>query len=96
MPPNGVYETVSVFEDRCYCGITNVGYKPTVNGEFLGIETFLFDCNEDLYGKECQVRFLHYSRPEKKFSSIESLREQLKLDEENGRKFFEKNPVDKM
>lgn len=96
MPPNGVYETVSVFEDRCYCGITNVGYKPTVDGEFLGIETFLFDCEENLYGKECRIKFLHYSRPEKKFRSLEALKEQLSLDEKKGREYFEKNPVDKM
>lgn len=41
MPPNGVYDTVSHFKDRTLCGITNVGYKPTIGEKFLGVETYL-------------------------------------------------------
>ena len=74
MPPNGVYDTVSHFKDRSLKGITNVGYKPTVGEKFLGVETYLFDCEEDLYGEPCRVEFFHYSRPEKRFSSIEALK----------------------
>ena len=74
MPPNGVYDTVSHFKDRTLCGITNVGYKPTIGEKFLGVETYLFDCEEDLYGEPCRVEFFHYSRPEKRFSSIEALK----------------------
>ena len=57
MPPNGVYDTVSHFKDRTLCGITNVGYKPTIGEKFLGVETYLFDCDEDLYGEPCRVEF---------------------------------------
>ena len=68
MPPNGVYITVSHFRDRSYQGITNVGHKPTVGGEkFIGVETYLFDCNEDLYGEYCKGRFKKFLRPEQKF-----------------------------
>ena len=59
MPPNGVYDTVSHFKDRTLCGITNVGYKPTIGEKFLGVETYLFDCEEDLYGEPCRVEFFH-------------------------------------
>ena len=34
MPPNGVYDTVSHFKDRTLCGITIVGYKPTIVEKF--------------------------------------------------------------
>lgn len=57
MPPNGVYDTVSHFKDRSLKGITNVGYKPTVGEKFLGVETYLFDCEEDLYGESSRVEF---------------------------------------
>lgn len=57
-----------IFKDRTLCGITNVGYKPTIGEKFLGVETYLFDCEEDLYGEPCRVEFFHYSRPEKRFS----------------------------
>ena len=90
MPPNGVYDTVSHFKDRSLKGITNVGYKPTVGEKFLGVETYLFDCEEDLYGESCRVEFFHYSRPEKRFSSIEALKEQLMKDAEKGKAYFQK------
>ena len=90
LPPNGVYITQSLIGNRVYQGITNVGYKPTVKENFLGVETYLFACNEDLYGQEAEVRFYKYLRPEKKFASLEELKKQLDRDVETGRSFFEK------
>ena len=90
MPPNGVYITVSHFRDRSYQGITNVGHKPTVGGEkFIGVETYLFDCNEDLYGEYCKVDFKKFLRPEQKFSSLEALKAQLERDAVKGQEYFE-------
>ena len=89
MPPNGVYITVSHFKDKSYQGITNVGHKPTVGGEkFIGVETYLFDCNEDLYGEYCKVDFKKFLRPEQKFSSLEALKAQLERDADKGREYF--------
>lgn len=88
LPPNGVYVTVSHFEGRSYGGITNIGYKPTVGEKFLGVETYLYDCQEDLYGEFCRVEFLHFSRPEKRFSSMESLRAQILKDARDGRDYL--------
>lgn len=93
MPPNGVYVTSSRFGDREYQGITNVGYKPTVGERFLGVETYLFDCQKDLYGKKCSVSFKKYLRPEKKFFSIELLKEQMQRDIQRGKEYFEENPI---
>lgn len=90
MPPNGVYVTVSKFGDTEYQGITNVGYKPTVGEDFLGVETYLFDCDEDLYGKDCIVFFRKFQRPEHKFASFEALKAQIARDIEAGHAFFEK------
>lgn len=91
LPPNGVYATCSRIEDRIYEGITNVGYKPTVEGgNVRGVETYLFDVNEDLYGKEVTVSFYAFERPERKFGSLEELKEQLARDVQWGRKWFEK------
>ena len=91
MPPNGVYITVSYFKERTYQGITNIGYKPTVGGEkFLGVETYLFDCHEDLYGKYCRVDFKKFLRPEQKFTSLEALKKQLEKDAVKGQEYFRK------
>lgn len=89
MPPNGVYVTRSYFGERCYQGITNIGYKPTVGEKFLGVETYLFDCSEDLYDQFCRVEFLHFSRPEQKFPTLDALRRQLLSDAENGKVYFD-------
>lgn len=89
MPPNGVYITVSRFGNRWLPGITNVGYKPTVGEKFLGVETYLFDCQEDLYGQPCTVYFKKFLRPEQKFTSFEALKARIGLDAEIGKKYFE-------
>lgn len=86
LPPNGVYATLSRIEGRDYEGITNIGYKPTVEGERqMGVETYLFDVNENLYGKEVTVYFFAFERPERKFASLEELKGQLMQDMEWGR-----------
>ena len=77
--------------ERTYQGITNIGYKPTVGGEkFLGVETYLFDCHEDLYGKYCRVDFKKFLRPEQKFTSLEALKKQLEKDAVKGQEYFRK------
>lgn len=91
LPPNGVYITRSLIGGKLYDGITNVGYKPTVRENFLGVETYLFCCSEDLYGQEAEVRFYKYLRPETRFASLDELKEQLESDVETGRAFFEKS-----
>ena len=93
MPPNGVYVTLFRFEEKEYRSITNVGYKPTIGDTTLGVETFLFDCNEDLYGKDCVVEFKKYVRPEQKFPSIEKLKEQIQQDIAVGMAYFEEKKI---
>lgn len=88
LPPNGVYASETRIGKRIYQGVTDIGTKPTVDGQFVGVETFLFDCSEDLYGEEEEVRILSHLRREKKFPSVEELKTQLKKDEKNGRAFF--------
>lgn len=82
LPPNGVYVTKTTVGNETYMGMTNIGTKPTVDGSFVGVETYLFDCEENLYGENERVRILHYVRPEQKFSGLDELKNQLKRDEE--------------
>ncbi|MBQ8306598.1 MAG: bifunctional riboflavin kinase/FAD synthetase [Blautia sp.] len=88
MPPSGVYVTRSRFGDRILGGVTNVGCKPTVDGSFLGVETYLYDCDEDLYEQDCRVEFLHYLRREQRFASLADLKRQLLEDASQGRKYL--------
>ena len=88
LPHKGVYITESLIQGKTYQGITNIGYKPTVKENFLGVETYLFSCNADLYGQEAEVRFYRYLRPEIKFSSLEELKCQMLKDIEEGKSYF--------
>lgn len=54
----------------------------------MGVETYLFDCNENLYEKKAQATLLSYQRPEQKFSSVEELRAQILKDEQTGEIIF--------
>lgn len=89
LPPKGVYATVSYFDGRQILGVTNIGCKPTVSDEEqMGVETHLFDFDEEIYGEQIVTWLLHYIRPEIKFDSLEALTSQLKQDEISGRAYF--------
>ena len=91
LPPNGVYASRVRIEGRSYIGMTNIGYKPTVNGRTLGIETHLFDTDQDLYGKDEKIELLFYTRPEQDFGSVEALKKQLYSDKDEIREWFVSN-----
>lgn len=90
LPPFGVYVSLVLVDGKSYGGITNIGKKPTVEGENpLGVETYIFDWNQDLYGKEIEVQLLTRVRAEKKFSGLDALKEQIGRDKEFGKQYLE-------
>lgn len=92
LPPNGVYVTEVFIDGRKYRGITNVGRKPTIEGTYpIGIETHLLDFKGNVYEKVVTVEFLSYVREERKFASVEELKEQMQNDIAYGRAYFVKN-----
>lgn len=89
LPPNGVYLSEVECCQGVFCGLTNVGTKPTVEkGENppMGVETYIYDFNEDIYDTFITVRLLHFCRPEQKFENLEALKKQLDHDIEAGRR----------
>lgn len=66
-----------ILEMRTYFGATNVGYNPTVNGKTLSIETNILEFDRDIYGENIIVEFLERIRDERKFNSIDDLKNQL-------------------
>lgn len=89
LPPFGVYVAEITIRGNSYQGITNVGCKPTIDGNNpIGIETHIFDFHEDVYDEKVRVKFLSRVREEIKFNSIDELKEQMKYDIIVGKKFF--------
>ncbi|MBQ4068052.1 MAG: riboflavin kinase, partial [Lachnospiraceae bacterium] len=67
----------------------NVGCKPTVSEEHIvGVETYIDDFSQDLYGEKIVVSFLEFIRPEMKFASIEELKAQMESDIIVARKYY--------
>ncbi len=80
LPKNGVYATRVTIDGQTYRCITNVGAQPTVPKGEITVETHIIDFHGDLYGKTLKVEFLYNIRPEKKFSGVDTLVEQIKKD----------------
>lgn len=81
IPSVGVYASRVCIDGVYYHGISNLGQKPTIEGEHqVGLETYILDFNGELYGKALQVELLFYIRPEEKFEDIEALKMQIQND----------------
>lgn len=77
-PSFGVYASVVDIAGKLYCGVTNVGVKPTVGCDEVLIETWMPDYNgEELYDESIDVRFIGHIRNERKFGSIDSLKDEI-------------------
>lgn len=89
LPDFGVYITKVTINGESYQGVTNVGCKPTIEGKNpIGIETYILDFNQDVYGKNACVTFLKKIRNECKFPNIEALSEQMRIDVNKAKDYF--------
>ena len=82
VPSNGVYAVEVEVQDQLYKGMCNIGVRPTVDGKVRTIETHILDFDEEIYGLPLRLRFLRRIRDERKFPSLEALKEQLEKDRE--------------
>ena len=81
LPPNGVYFSRVRRGGKMYRAISNVGCKPTVaSGGVVGVESYIYDFDEMIYGEEIEVYLWGFLRPERCFENVEALREQLEKD----------------
>ncbi|MEI6070630.1 MAG: bifunctional riboflavin kinase/FAD synthetase [Verrucomicrobiae bacterium] len=80
-PPDGVYAVRVRVGAARFPGVANIGTRPTVtsDGERL-LEVHLLDFSENLYGQDIEAEFVRFLRPEKKFSGLPSLRDQIARD----------------
>ena len=88
IPKEGVYIVQSEISGRKVFGMTNIGTNPTVGGTIKTIETYFLDYNKDLYHQHIQLEFLSRIRDEKKFNSVEELKNAIREDEIFARKYI--------
>ncbi len=89
LPCFGVYVSRVLVDGAWYGGVSNIGRKPTIQGENpVGVETFIMGLDEDLYGKEIEVQLLNFERPEQRFDSLEELKSRIEKDKEYAAEYF--------
>ena len=93
LPRYGVDVSRVLVDGVYYKGVTNIGKKPTVGGEYpAGVETYIFGLDGDIYGKNIEVQLLAFDRPEQKFTSLEELKERIEKDKEFANAYYENHP----
>lgn len=97
LPPNGVYYSYVYLHSRTggmsydgkrFPAITNIGTKPTVdNRSVMGVESYIYDFDGDVYGEDMEVCLLKHKRPEMRFDGVDALKAQMAADIAEGRKY---------
>jgi riboflavin kinase/FMN adenylyltransferase len=79
IPAEGVYAVTVSIGKRFFKGMLNIGYRPTLykNADHRTVEVHIFDFNEDIYKKDIVVHLHQRIRDEKKFDSLDALKNQL-------------------
>lgn len=89
LPKFGVYSTVVVVKGKEYMGVTNFGVKPTVSSDNTPVaETYVIDFDGDVYGEYVGLYFCKKLRDERKFSSLDELKENISINVEQTKEFF--------
>ena len=89
IPKKGVYLISTQLDNKVVFGMMNIGVKPTLDLKKETIEVNLFNWNKNLYGKVIKVFVMEYLRGEKKFDSLNDLKNQIELDEKTCAKLIE-------
>jgi riboflavin kinase/FMN adenylyltransferase len=82
LPSSGVYASWISIDSIIHPSVTNVGVRPTFyeKPSKLSVEAHILDFNEDIYHKWIQLYFVEKIRPEKKFTTVEALINQIMKD----------------
>ena len=85
LPVEGVYATWAYIGSRAHESVTNIGRRPTFGGGKRVVEVYILGYRGNLYGKELKIDIIERLRGEKRFDSVEALRQQMARDIEQGR-----------
>ncbi|MEJ2047736.1 MAG: riboflavin kinase, partial [Dehalococcoidia bacterium] len=85
LPVEGVYATWAYIGGRAHESVTNIGRRPTFGGGRRVVEVYILGYRGNLYGKELKIDIIERLRGEKRFDSVEALRQQMARDIEQGR-----------
>ena len=90
IPAKGIYACWVQIGAEKFRTMTNIGTNPTFtpDKQTPNVEAYLLDFDRDLYDQDIKVEFVQRLRDELKFSSVDSLLEQIRLDVQKGREIL--------
>lgn len=81
IPKSGVYAVQARTNTSSWMpAILNIGTNPTIGNNEQTIELHIPHFEENLYGQQVSIQFLRFLRDEKRFASLDQLREQIESD----------------
>ena len=86
--PAGVFITLTEINRKIFPSVSNIGIRPTVGGTVRQVESHLLDIALKVYQQKVSLFLLKKIREEKKFDSIQALKEAMARDVNLARKFF--------
>lgn len=81
-PGDGVYAVRAWLRGTAYRGMLSIGNRPTLGNQPTAVEVHLLDFAGQIYGEALEVEFVRHLRANRRFDSLEALREQLLRDRE--------------
>lgn len=91
-PKFGVYAAWCLVEGAYYYGVCNVGVKPTVGSDRVLAETWMPEFSGDIYGRQVRLALVEFIRPERKFGSLDELRQEIRRNGERAREITRRLP----
>ena len=90
LPPYGGYAVEVEISEKTHFGMMNIGINPTFDDTEMKIEVHIFDFDQNIYGQKIQISIISRVRDERKFNSLDELKNQLFIDEQCIREMFNK------
>ncbi len=85
LPPDGVYATWAYIDGQAYPSMANIGKRPTFGNNERTVEVYVLDYHSNLYGHEIRIDLIDRVRDEKKFNTVQELKDQIATDIKRGR-----------
>ena len=82
LPGDGVYAVRAWLRGMAYRGMLSIGNRPTIGDRPTAVEVHLLGFSGDVYGETIEVEFIRHLRKNRRFDSLDALREQLERDRE--------------
>ncbi len=74
---HGIYAARVLYDGQRFNAAAYLGRRPTFDNGIAKLEVYLFEFNDDLYGREINVELIDFIRPDQGFESAEALVAQM-------------------